>query len=63
MLLRESIKTLNAPFAKVLKRLHYSLGVILTCVCWHVAYPPCPQHLEEMMAERGTSVNHSTDHR
>jgi transposase-like protein len=47
----------------VLKRLHYPLDVILTCVRWYVAYPLSLRHLEEMMAERGVSVDRSTVHR
>jgi putative transposase len=47
----------------VLKRLHYPLDVILTCVRWYVAYPLSLRHLEEMMAERGVSVDPSTVHR
>ncbi|MFM0007530.1 IS6 family transposase [Paraburkholderia dipogonis] len=43
-----------------MKRLHYPLEVILTCVRWYVAYSLSLRHLEEMMAERGTSVDHST---
>jgi transposase-like protein len=54
------MKTLNPALAKVMKRLHYPLDVILTCVRWYVAYPLSLRHLEEMMAERGTSVDHST---
>ena len=34
-----SMKTLNPAVARVLKRLHYPLDVILTCVRWYVAYP------------------------
>ena len=30
---------------------------------WYVAYPLSLRHLEEMMAERGVMVNHSTIHR
>jgi putative transposase len=33
------MKTLNPAVARVLKRLHYPLEVILTCVRWYVAYP------------------------
>jgi transposase-like protein len=55
--------TLNSACARVLKRLHYPLDVILTCVRWYVAYPLSLRHLEEMMAERGISVDHSTVHR
>jgi putative transposase len=57
------MKTLNPALAKVLKRLHYPLEVILTRVRWYVAYPLSLRHLEEMMAERGASVDHSTAHR
>ncbi|MBN3788926.1 IS6 family transposase [Burkholderia sp. Ac-20353] len=57
------MKTLNPAVARVLKRLHYPLNVILTCVRWYVAYPLSLRHLEEMMAERGVSVDHSTVHR
>jgi transposase-like protein len=57
------MKTLNPAVARVLKRLHYALDVILSCVRWYVAYPLSLRHLEEMMAERGVSVDHSTVHR
>jgi putative transposase len=57
------MKTLNPAVARVLKRLHYPLDVILTCVRWYVAYPLSLRHLEDMMAERGVSVDHSTVHR
>jgi transposase-like protein len=53
------MKTLNLAVARVLKRLHYPLDVILMCVRWDVAYPLSLRHLEEMMAERGVSVDHS----
>jgi putative transposase len=56
-------KMLNPAVARVLKRLHYPLDVILTCVRWYVAYPLSLRHLEEMMSERGISVDHSTVHR
>jgi transposase-like protein len=56
-------QTLNPSVAKVLKRLHYPLEVILLCVRWYSAYPLSLRHLEEMMAERGISVDHSTVHR
>jgi putative transposase len=53
------IKTLNAAVSKALKRLHYPLDVILTCVRWYVAYPLSLRHLEEMMSERAVSVDHA----
>ena len=43
--------TPNAAVSKVLKRLHYPLDVMLTCVRWYVAYPLSLRHLEEMMSE------------
>ncbi len=54
---------LNTGLAKVFKRLHYPFDVMLLCVRWYVAYPVSLRHLEEMMAERGLSVDHSTVHR
>jgi transposase-like protein len=48
---------------KVIKRQHYPLEVMLTCVRWYVAYPLSLRHIEEMMAERGISVDHATIHR
>jgi transposase-like protein len=56
-------KTLPAGFGKVLKRLHYPLDVILLCVRWYVAYSLSLRNLEEMMAERGIEVDHSSVHR
>jgi transposase-like protein len=47
----------------VLKRLHFPLNVILLCVRWYVAYSPSLRNLEEMMAERGFEVDHSSVHR
>src|SRR5471032_3340165 len=57
------MKTLDPGVARVLKRRHYPLEVILTCVRWYVAYPLSLRHLEEMMAEGGIAVDHSTVHR
>src|SRR5471030_1889563 len=57
------MKTLNPAVARVLKRLHYPLDMILLCVRWYVAYPLSLRHLEEMMAERGLEVDHSSVHR
>jgi putative transposase len=54
---------INATLRKVLKRLHYPLEVMLTCVRWYMAYPLSLQHVEEMMQERGVFVDHSTVHR
>ena len=48
---------------KVIKRMHYPLEVMLTCVRWYAAYPLSLRHIEEMMAERGVVVDHATVHR
>ena len=55
--------SINGALRKVLKRLHYPLEVMLTCVRWYVAYPLSLRHSEEMMAERGVFVDHVTVHR
>ena len=47
----------------VIKRLHYPLEVMLTCVRWYVAYPLSLRHIEETMAERSVFVDHATIHR
>ena len=36
---------------------------MLTCVRWDVAYPLSLRHIEEMVRERGVSVDHATVHR
>jgi putative transposase len=56
-------QTMNPAVARVLKRLHYPLDVILMCVRWYVAYPLSLRQLEEMVAERGIAVDQSTVHR
>src|SRR5260370_6682749 len=57
------MKRLNPTVARVLKCLNYRLDVILMCVRWYVAYGLSLRNLEEMMAERGINVDHSTVHR
>ena len=52
------MEKLNPAVARVLKRLHYPLDVILTCVRWYVAFPLSLRNLE-----RGSAVDHSTVHR
>jgi putative transposase len=69
---RISRKMLSPGVAKVLKRLHFPVDVILlspkgtsfgACVRWYVAYSLSLRNLEEMMAERGIEVDHSSVHR
>ena len=56
-------KPMNETLRRVFRRLHYPIEVMLVCVRWYVAYPLSLRHLEEMMAERGVAVDHSTIHR
>ncbi len=44
-------------------RLHYPTDVIAQSVRWSLAYALSLRNLEEMMAERGIVVDHSTLHR
>ena len=45
------------------KGAHFVKDIILTCVRWHVAYPLSYRQVEELMRERGVSVDHSTVNR
>lgn len=42
---------------------HFDRSVILLCMRWYLAYNLSLRDLEEMMAERGIRVDHSTIHR
>jgi transposase-like protein len=42
---------------------HFDRSVILLCVRWYLAYSLSLRDLEEMMSERGISVDHTTIHR
>jgi transposase-like protein len=48
---------------RVVQRMHYPLEVMVVCVRWYAAYPLSFRNIEEMMAERGVFVDHSTLHR
>ena len=61
--MRAEPKKMIETLCRVFKRLHYPVEIILVCVRWYVAYPLSLRHLEEMMAERGVVVDHSTIHR
>jgi transposase-like protein len=47
----------------VFKGRHFDRSVILLCLRWYLAYNLSLRNLEEMMAERGISVDHATVHR
>ena len=46
---------------RLMARLYFE--VILVCIRWYMAYPLSYWHLEEMMEERGVSVDHSSINR
>jgi putative transposase len=47
----------------VFKGRQFDQLVILLCVRWYLAYNLSLRNLEEMMAERGITVDHATVHR
>jgi putative transposase len=44
------------------KGTRFPIDVILVCIRWYAAYP-LSYHLEEIMQERGVSVDHSSINR
>lgn len=44
----------------VVKGMRFPIEVILVCIRWYAAYPLSSRYLEEMMEERGVTVDHST---
>jgi putative transposase len=42
---------------------HFVQDMILTCVRWYLASPLSDRHVEELMQDRGVSVDHSTVNR
>ena len=45
------------------KGAHFPQDIILPCGRWYMAYPLSYRHVEELMAERGVSVDHATINR
>jgi len=43
--------------------MRFLIDVILVCIRWYAAYPLSYRHLEEIMEERGVSVDHSSINR
>ena len=48
---------------KTFKRLRYPTDIISQCVRWYLAYVLSLRNLEELMAELGIEIDHSTLHR
>ena len=55
--------SMSEALRAVIKRRHFPIEIMLTCVRWYVAYPLSLRHIEEMMVERGVPVDHATIHR
>lgn len=47
------------PQPKLFKYRHFEASLILLCVRWYLRYSLSYRDLEEMMAERGLSVDHT----
>jgi transposase-like protein len=45
------------------KGAHFVQDIILTCVRWYLAYPLSYRQVEELMEERGVSIDHATINR
>ena len=45
------------------KARQFDQSVILLCVRWYLAYSLSLRNMDEMMTERGISVDHTTIHR
>jgi putative transposase len=45
------------------KGMRFPTDVVLLCIRWYAAYPLSYRHIEEMLGERGVSVDHSTINR
>jgi putative transposase len=43
--------------------MRFPIDVILVCIRWYAAYPLSYRHIEEIMEERGVSVDHSSINR
>ena len=46
-----------------IKGMLFSTEVIVVCIRWYTAYPLSYVHIEEMMEERGVSLDHSSINR
>jgi hypothetical protein len=57
------VAAVTAAETGMFKGRHFDRSVILLCIRWYLAYNLSLRNLEEMMAERGVSVDHATIHR
>jgi putative transposase len=55
-----------SPEGKIMisfKGAHFVQDIILTCMRWSLAYPLSDRQVEELMEERGVSIDHATINR
>jgi hypothetical protein len=57
-----TVAAVTAAETGMFKGRHFDRSVILLCIRWYLAYNLSLRNLEEMMAERGISVDHATVH-
>jgi hypothetical protein len=50
----------RATIAVSFKGTHVPQDIMLMCVRWYAAYPLSDRHIEELLEERGVSVDHAT---
>jgi transposase-like protein len=55
-----TVKRMEASRAELFRGRHFRAEIIAWCVRWYLRYPLSYRDLEEMMAERGVKVDHST---
>jgi transposase, IS6 family len=56
----KEVSSMSNHSQKPFKWRHFESGIILLCVRWYLRYALSYRDLEEMMAERGLSVDHTT---
>jgi transposase-like protein len=52
--------TLSSDTSSLFKRRHFDSSIIILCVRWYITYKLCFRDLEQMMAERGVDLAHTT---
>jgi hypothetical protein len=58
-----TVAVVTAAETGMFKGRHFDRSIILLCIRWYLANNLSLRNLEEMMAERGISVDHATNHR
>jgi transposase-like protein len=58
-----TVAAVTAAETGMFKGRYFDRSIILLCIRWYLAYNLSLRNLEEMMAERGISVDHATIHR